>query len=38
MQALLSCVGCDEKQAQVKRDPKDEQESAKPLELEIESF
>lgn len=37
-QAVLSRVGCDEKQAQVKLDPKDEQESVKPLELEIESF
>lgn len=37
-QAVLSRVDCDEKQAQVKLDPKDEQESVKPLELEIESF
>lgn len=37
-QAVLSRVGCDEKQAQVKLDPKDEQESVKLLELEIESF
>lgn len=37
-QAFLSRVGCDEKQAQVKLDPKDDHESVKPLELEIESF
>lgn len=38
VQALLSYLGCDVKQAQVKLGPKDEQDSVKLLELEIESF